>query len=167
MARLFAITPTHDDFAQAVLSDIRAVIYDAAVLLAADTGRPYALMAPMNAEQASSARSLSFGRKQAFYSEGDFSGALARDPSQFQRTRLFVGKYSDGVKLATGSLDSCAFFGIHYVSSRVWTEKLDGEYKMTLTAKFKKLSSDPLAPAHIETRDHLRNKSIYVRCFGL
>ena len=163
MARLFAITPTRDDFAQAVLSDIRAGIYDAAVLREENTGRPYALFAPMTPEQIASARSLSFSRKQPFYREGDFSATFARTPAEFEKTRLFIGNNFDGARLATGSLDSCAFFGIHYMSSEVWTEELDGKYKLTLTAKFRKLSSNSVSSGHENACEDIRAKSNYLR----
>lgn len=166
MSRLFAITPRRDDFARAVLTDIKAGIYDAAVLLAEGSQKPYALLAPMSPEQVSSARSISYGRKQRFYSEGDYDAAIARNPAMFENTRLVVGKSHMGT-IATGSLDCCAFFGIHYPSSRVWTESLDTEYKFFLSSGFKKASAKEISPDHEAVQAELRERSAYLRHYKL
>lgn len=59
MARLLAIKPRTEDFAQAVMTDIKAGIYDAAVLITPVSEKPYALLAPMTRDQVYAARNAS------------------------------------------------------------------------------------------------------------
>jgi hypothetical protein len=167
MARLLAITPKTDHFAKAVIADIKAGIYDAAVLVTPETQKPYALLAPITEEQVNAAKDASRGRRHRFYCEQEFRPELALDSGAFSTTRLLVDNSTKGSAIGLGSLDCCVFFGIYFVSSRVWNEKVDTECQITLSSGFRRAVRGGFSESQKQDQKVLRENSLYLSGLNL
>jgi hypothetical protein len=167
MARLLAINPRTENFAQAVMADIKANIYDAAILITPVTEKPYALLAPMTQDQIYAARNASGSRKHRFYREHEFNLDLARDVKAFNQTRLFVDISKKESAIALGSLDCCVFFGVHYRSSRVWNETTDIESRISLSSGFRSAVWDDFTTDQKLQQRNLRQNSLYIKGLNL
>jgi hypothetical protein len=167
VARLLAIKPRTENFAQAVLTDIKTGIYDAAILITPVTEKPYALMAPLTRDQVYAARNASGSRKHSFYCEHEFNLDLAQDVKAYSQTRLFVDVSKGEGAIALGSLDCCAFFGIHFPTSRVWNETVDVESRISLSSGFRSAVWDKFTSSQKLQQRNLLENSLYVRSLNL